>query len=104
MLKTYTAKYTRTVSGYMGQVVEWPEVITEGKSLDDCRQLLQDALQEMIVAYRQQHKEIPVRGGLTEQITVEIETVSLATYGPSQSVQIHDWPRRLGRRDSRRHQ
>ncbi len=56
----------------MGQLVDWPEVITEGKSLDDCRQLLQDALQEMIVAYRQQQKEIPMGGGLIEQIPVEI--------------------------------
>ncbi len=72
MLKTYTANYTRIPSGYMGQVVEWPEVITEGKSLDDCRHLLQDALQEMILAYRQQNKEIPVGGGLIEQIPVEI--------------------------------
>jgi predicted RNase H-like HicB family nuclease len=72
MLKTYTAKYTRIASGYMGQLVEWPEVITEGKNLDDCRQLLQDALQEMILAYRQQHKEIPVGGGLIEQIPVEV--------------------------------
>ena len=60
MLKTYTAKYTRITAGYMGQLVEWPEVITEGKNLDDCRELLQDALQEMIAAYRQQRKEIPV--------------------------------------------
>jgi len=72
MLKTYTANYTRIPSGYMGQVVEWPEVITEGKSLDDCRHLLQDALQEMILAYRQQNKEIPVGGGLIEQIPVEL--------------------------------
>jgi predicted RNase H-like HicB family nuclease len=72
MLKTYTAKYTRIASGYMGQLIEWPEVITEGKSLDDCRQLLQDALKEMIKAYRQQRKEIPVSGGLIEQIPVEI--------------------------------
>jgi predicted RNase H-like HicB family nuclease len=72
MLKTYTAKYTRISSGYMGQVVEWPEVITEGESLDNCRELLRDALQEMIAAYRQQHKEIPVGGGLIEQIKIEI--------------------------------
>jgi len=45
-------------------LVEWPEVITEGTSLDDCRELLQDALQEMIAAYRQQHKEIPLEQGL----------------------------------------
>ena len=68
MLKTYTANYTRISSGYMGQLVEWPEVITEGKSLDDCREFLHDALQEMIAAYRQQDKEIPLGGGLIEQI------------------------------------
>jgi predicted RNase H-like HicB family nuclease len=72
MLNTYTAKYTKLRSGYMGQLVEWPEVITEGKNLDDCRRLLQDALQEMIAAYRQQHKEIPTGGGLIEQIPVEV--------------------------------
>lgn len=75
MLKTYTAKYTKISSGYMGQLIEWPEVITEGKSLEDCRQLLQDALQEMILAYRQQNKEIPVGGGLIEQIPVEMYNV-----------------------------
>ena len=72
MLKTYTANYTRISSGYMGQLIEWPEVITEGKNLEDCRLLLQDALQEMILAYRQQDKEIPMGGGLIEQIPVEI--------------------------------
>jgi predicted RNase H-like HicB family nuclease len=72
MLKTFTAKYTRIPSGYMGQVIEWPEVITEGKDLDDCRELLQDALQEMMAAYRQQNKEIPEGGALIEQIPVEI--------------------------------
>ena len=72
MLKTYTASYTKISKGYMGQLIEWPEVITEGKNLDDCRELLQDALHEMVVAYREQDKEIPVGGGLLEQIPVEI--------------------------------
>ncbi len=72
MLNTYTAKYTKIRSGYMGQLVEWPEVITEGKSLDDCRRSLQDALHEMILAYRQQRREIPLGGGLIEQIPVEV--------------------------------
>jgi len=54
MISTYTAKYTKISSGYMGQLVEWPEVITEGKTLEECREILQDALSEMIVAYRQQ--------------------------------------------------
>lgn len=56
---TYTAKYTKIESGYMGQVVEWPEVITEGRTLEECRASLRDALHEMIQAYIQLDKEIP---------------------------------------------
>ena len=59
MLSTFTAKYTRIEHGYMGQLVEWPEVITEGEDLEDCRAMLQDVLQEMILAYRQLGQEIP---------------------------------------------
>jgi predicted RNase H-like HicB family nuclease len=59
MLNTFTAKYTKLSNGYMGQLIEWPEVITEGNNLDDCRLSLKDALQEMVAAYRQQDKEIP---------------------------------------------
>jgi predicted RNase H-like HicB family nuclease len=72
MLKTYTAKYTRISSGYMGQLVEWPEVITEGESLEDCRECLQDALQEMIAAYWELDKEIPLGDAIIEQIPVEV--------------------------------
>jgi predicted RNase H-like HicB family nuclease len=72
MLKNYTAKYTKIKSGYMGQLVEWPEVITEGKTLEQCRELLKDALHEMILAYRQQRKEIPLGGALIEQLPVEV--------------------------------
>jgi predicted RNase H-like HicB family nuclease len=72
MISTYTAKYTKISSGYMGQLVEWPEVITEGKTLEECRDMLQDALREMIKAYRKQKKEIPIGRALLEQIPVEV--------------------------------
>lgn len=71
MVKSYTAKYIKTGSGYMGQLVEWPEVITEGKTLEECREMLKDALHEMLLAYKQQGLEIPLGGGLIEQIPVE---------------------------------
>lgn len=71
MANTYTAKYTRISTGYMGQLVEWPEVVTEGATLEECRELLKDALREMIVAYRQEEKEIPLGGALLEQVAVE---------------------------------
>ena len=55
----------------MGQLVEWPEVITEGKDIDECRAMLKDALEEMILAYKQQKREIPAGGGLLEQLPIE---------------------------------
>lgn len=56
----------------MGQLVEWPEVITEGKTLEECREMLKDALREMILAYQQQGKELPLGGCLLEQLPVEL--------------------------------
>ena len=56
----------------MGQLVEWPEVVTKGATLEICREMLRDALQEMILAYRDQGKEIPPGGALLEQMPVDI--------------------------------
>jgi predicted RNase H-like HicB family nuclease len=72
MISSYTAKYTKIDAGYMGQLVEWPEVVTEGKDVEECRAMLEDALQEMIKAYRQQNKEIPSGRAWHEQISVEV--------------------------------
>jgi predicted RNase H-like HicB family nuclease len=71
VVRRYTAKYTKISSGYMGQVIEWPEVITEGKTIEECREMLRDALQEMMGVYTQQGKEIPLGGDLLEQVLVE---------------------------------
>ena len=76
---TYTAKYTRITSGYMGQLVEWPEVVTEGKDLEDCRAMLRDALNEMVQAYQQLGKEIPLGNALIEQLAIEVPSVGQAT-------------------------
>ena len=75
MIQSYTAKYTKIDSGYMGQLVEWTEVVTEGKDLEECRQILRDAVQEMVLAYQQQHKEIPLGNSLIEQMPVEVNYV-----------------------------
>lgn len=75
----YTAKYTKIDSGYMGQLVEWPEVVTEGKNLEDCRAMLRDALNEMVLAYKGLGKEIPLGNALIEQLPIEVEHVGQAT-------------------------
>ena len=59
----------------MGQLVEWPEVVTEGKDIEECRMMLRDALNEMLLAYKQQRKEIPVAGALIEQVPIEVQDV-----------------------------
>lgn len=68
----YTAKYTKIDAGYMGQIVEWPEVVTEGATLEECRIMLRDALNEMILASRQQGQEIPCGSALFEQMAVDV--------------------------------
>jgi predicted RNase H-like HicB family nuclease len=77
MIKSYTAKYTKIDSGYMGQLIEWPEVVTEGDSIEECRSMLRDALREMVLAYRQLGKEIPLGNDLFEQVSIELEDVHL---------------------------
>jgi predicted RNase H-like HicB family nuclease len=78
-MTSYTAKYTKIDSGYMGQLVEWPEVVTEGKDLEECRAMLRDALNEMVLAYRQTGKEIPTGNALIEQLPIEVQHVGQTT-------------------------
>ena len=72
MTTAFTARYTKIPSGYMGQIVEWPEVITEGVNIDDCRLMLEDALKEMILAYRQIGHPVPGEKSLLEPILAEV--------------------------------
>lgn len=59
MWLSYTAKYTNIY----GKLVELPEVVTEGRTIEECREMLKDAVHQMVLAYHQQGKEIPRQGG-----------------------------------------
>lgn len=74
-MESYTAKYIKIARGYMGQIVEWPEVVTEGSTLEECREMLRDALTEMIAAYCQMSKPIPRGATLFEQLSVDVDSV-----------------------------
>jgi predicted RNase H-like HicB family nuclease len=67
MKSFYTAKYTPIEAGYMGQIVEWPEVVTEAPTIEKCRAMLEDALSEMIAAYADLKKEPPLNKAIFEQ-------------------------------------
>jgi predicted RNase H-like HicB family nuclease len=73
VLQSYTARYAKIDSGYIGQLLEWPEVVTEGSTIEECRSMLRDALQEMILAYRQLGQEVPVGNDLFEQVAVDLD-------------------------------
>jgi predicted RNase H-like HicB family nuclease len=75
MFMSYIAKYTKLQNGYMGQLIDWPEVITEGENLEDCRLMLQDALSEMARVYKEMKMEFPRANCLIEQLPVEIDDV-----------------------------
>ena len=70
-MTNYTAKFTRTESGYTGELIEWPEVITEGRDIDECRAMLKDALYEMILAYRDLGKPVPGEDVIIEPLSAE---------------------------------
>ena len=50
-------------------------MITEGQDIEDCRSMLRDALQEMVLAYQELGKEIPTGNDLFEQVSIEFENV-----------------------------
>ena len=67
----FVATYQKVSRGYMGRVVGFPGVITEGKTLEECRESLADALREMILAYRQEGQPIPAENPIFESLLVE---------------------------------
>lgn len=67
-MRTYTACYTKTDSGYMGQLLEWPEVATEGATIEECREMLNDAAREMIVPDKEDG--LSVSSGAEERVSL----------------------------------
>lgn len=57
----YTAQFIKTDSGYMGQILEFPEIISEGATVEDCKLMLEDAFKEMCIAYKELGKPLPIR-------------------------------------------
>jgi predicted RNase H-like HicB family nuclease len=72
VIQHYTAIYRPIETGYMGQLAEWPEVITEGADIAEVRAMLEDALSQMVAAYKELGKEIPPGDGFLEQIAVQV--------------------------------
>ena len=69
----FTACYRKLEHGYMGKLLEWPGVITEGEDLDDCRECLIDAACEMALVYQDDGRDIPNVSLLVEPVSIPLE-------------------------------
>lgn len=69
----FTACYTKLEHGYMGKLLEWPGVITEGDDLEDCRELLHEAASEMAEIYEDDGRKIPYTPLILEPMSVSVE-------------------------------
>ena len=68
----FTACYQKLEHGYMGKLLEWPGVITEGDNLDDCRELLLEAAGEMAEIYEEDGRKIPYTPLILEPVSVSV--------------------------------
>ena len=69
----FTACYTKLEHGYMGKILEWPGVITEGEDIEDCEEMLKDAARVMALAYSEDGKEIPQETLIVKPIDIPLE-------------------------------
>ena len=60
----------------MGQVLEWPEIVTEGDTIEDCQANVLDAIREMVKAHQSEGLEIPFREVQTTNIDLDLTNVS----------------------------
>ena len=82
----FTACYTKSEHGYMGKILKWPGVITEGDALDDCEEMLKDAARVMALAYSDDGKEIPKETLIVKPISIPLEDEAFM----SEDVGYHD--------------
>ena len=69
----FTACYTKREHGYMGQLLEWPNVLTTGKDLEECEYMLKDAAHEMALAYYEDGDEIPHEELIVKPIDIPLD-------------------------------
>ena len=71
----FTACYTKLKDGcgYMGQLLEWPNVITYGENINDCRDSLIDVAAEMADIYKEDGLKIPNRTLIVEPLAIPVD-------------------------------
>lgn len=77
----FTACYTKLEEDYiMGQLLEWPNVITSGRDIDDCEEMLKDAAHEMTLAYEEDGRKIPYPSITVKPIDIPVDESMIKIY------------------------
>jgi predicted RNase H-like HicB family nuclease len=87
MLEYHAAYYEIEDGWYMAQVLDFPGVITQGKTLNSARRMLRDALREMAAWYMEEGQALPLprrkatdrKAALQEPIRLTVRVESGAT-------------------------
>ena len=75
----FTACYTKLENCYMGQLLDWPNIITDGKTLKECKEMLIDAAREVALSYADEGKKIPEPlSVIVEPLSIPIENIAVA--------------------------
>ncbi len=70
---TLTAVFTPDENGWtMAQLAEWPAVVTCAPTLNEARDMLVDAAQEMVASYREEGRAPPIGGGRVESLKINL--------------------------------
>lgn len=71
----FIACYQKLEHGYMAYLPEWPGVVTEGDTLEECRELLIEAASEMADMYHDEGLKIPYTPMIIKPIDIQLENI-----------------------------
>jgi predicted RNase H-like HicB family nuclease len=73
MKREFTVVYTPIEDGwYMAQVPELPGAVTQGRNLNEAREMIQDAVELLLQSYREDAKKDASSSAIWETISVDL--------------------------------
>ena len=73
MKREFTVVYTPIEDGwYMAQVPELPGAVTQGRDLDEAREMIQDAVELLLQSYRDDAAKGASSGAIWETLSVDV--------------------------------
>lgn len=73
MKREFSVVYTPIEDGWiMAQVPEIPGAVTQGRDLEEAREMIQDAVELLLEAYRDQAIKSAPTGAIWETLSVEV--------------------------------